>query len=102
VVVGAGSSTALLTTAASVSSNLVAMDRAEQLRRLPLAHAVAVRLNEAGADEALIAAALGIEIEGVAPLLVLANAKAARIARSAAARDSGWARISSRGAPDGC
>lgn len=37
------------------------MDRPEQIRRLPLALAVALRLHEAGADETLIAAALAIE-----------------------------------------
>jgi hypothetical protein len=57
------------------------MDRTEQLRRLPLALAVALRLHEAGADETLIAAALAIEPEGVGPLLQLARAKLDRIAR---------------------
>lgn len=57
------------------------MDRAEQIRRLPLALAVALRLREAGADKTLIAAALAIEPEGVGPLLQLARAKLDRIAR---------------------
>jgi|Tabmets5t2r1_1033131.scaffolds.fasta_scaffold02965_2 hypothetical protein len=57
------------------------MDRTEQLRRLPLALAVALRLHEAGADQTLIAAALAIEPEGVGPLLQLATAKLDRIAR---------------------
>jgi hypothetical protein len=57
------------------------MDRTEQVRRLPLALAVALRLYEAGADETLIAAALAIEPEGVAPLLELARAKLDRIVR---------------------
>lgn len=59
------------------------MDRAEQLRHLPIALAVALRMSEAGADQALIAAALGIEPECVAPLIMLAKAKADRIARDA-------------------
>jgi|Tabmets5t2r1_1033131.scaffolds.fasta_scaffold51479_2 hypothetical protein len=59
------------------------MDRAEQLRHLPIALAVALRMSEAGADEALIAAALAIEPECVAPLIALAKAKAERIARAA-------------------
>jgi hypothetical protein len=59
------------------------MDRAELLVHLPLAHAVALRLHAAGADDAEIAAALGIDRECVGPLLEIARAKAARIARSA-------------------
>lgn len=57
------------------------MDRDEQLLHLPIALAVALRLAEAGADEALIAAALAIEPEGVGTLVALARAKADRIAR---------------------
>jgi hypothetical protein len=49
------------------------------LRRLPLAHAVAVRLREAGADDQLIATALDIEPEGVEPLLAIAAAKLRRL-----------------------
>jgi hypothetical protein len=49
------------------------------LRRLPLAHAVGVRLREAGADDELIAAALDIEPEGVEPLLAIAAAKLRRL-----------------------
>lgn len=45
---------------------------------LPMAHATALRLHAAGADHALIATALGIEVEGVAPLLDLAQAKLGR------------------------
>jgi hypothetical protein len=67
------------------------MDREEQLRRLPLAYAVALRLHAAGADDPLIATALGIETEGVGPLLELARAKADRIARSSRVRDPGSA-----------
>jgi hypothetical protein len=59
------------------------MDRADHLRHLPIALAVALRLAEAGADEALIAAALAIEPESVGPLIALAKAKAERIARAA-------------------
>lgn len=40
-----------------------------------MAHATALRLHDAGADDALIAKALGIEAEGVAALLALAEAK---------------------------
>jgi hypothetical protein len=59
------------------------MDRAEQLRHLPLAHAVALRMHEVGADDTFIAVALAIEPESVGPLLAIARAKAARIARRA-------------------
>jgi hypothetical protein len=58
------------------------MDRAEELRHLPLAHAVALRMHDAGADEAMIAA-LAIEPDSVGSLLELARAKAERIARRA-------------------
>jgi hypothetical protein len=57
------------------------MEHEQELRRLPLAHAVALRMHEAGADEALIAAALAIEPEAVTPLLDLAHAKLDRLAR---------------------
>jgi hypothetical protein len=65
------------------------MDHAERLRRLPLAYAVALRLSEAGADEATIAAALGVEPESVGPLLDVARAKVERIARDDADQKSG-------------
>jgi len=58
------------------------MERSAQIRQLPLALAVALRLDEARAGEALIATALAIEPDGVAPLLDLARAKLDRIARS--------------------
>jgi hypothetical protein len=61
------------------------IDHDEILQRLPLALAVAMRLHEAGADPALIATALGIEPEGVGPLLSVARAKADRIERDAGA-----------------
>jgi hypothetical protein len=46
---------------------------------LPLALAVALRLHEEGAEDALIASALAIEPEGVRPLLEVARAKLERI-----------------------
>jgi hypothetical protein len=58
------------------------VDRSGQIRQLPLALAVALRLHEAGAEETLIAAALAIEPDAVAPLLDLARAKLDRIARA--------------------
>ena len=64
------------------------MDRDEQLRHLPIALAVALRMSDAGADDALIAAALAIEPESVAPLLAVAKAKAERIARDQPAKSS--------------
>ena len=75
------SSTALLTTAGDASPILLTVDREEQLRHLPIALAVALRMSEAGADDAFIAAALGIEPECVSPLIAVARAKVERIAR---------------------
>jgi hypothetical protein len=74
-------SAGLLTTAGDAAPILASMDRAAQLRQLPLVHAIALRMHEAGADDALIAVALAIEPESVGPLLALASAKAERIAR---------------------
>jgi DNA-directed RNA polymerase specialized sigma24 family protein len=51
------------------------MDRASALNELPEAHAVALRLRDAGHDDQAIATALGIELESVEPLLRLARAK---------------------------
>jgi hypothetical protein len=63
---------------------LAVMDDAEQLRRLPLGYAVALRLSEAGADDATIAVALGIELDCVGATLEIARAKAERIGRASA------------------
>jgi DNA-directed RNA polymerase specialized sigma24 family protein len=46
---------------------------------LPLSYAVALRLNAAGADDALIATALGIAPESVQPLLAIARRKLSRM-----------------------
>lgn len=51
------------------------MERTDGLARLPAAHATALRLHEAGQPDEVIATALGIEVEGVAPLLAVAAAK---------------------------
>ena len=64
------------------SAYRVRVDRSAQIQQLPLALAVALRLHEARAGETLIATALAIEPDGVAPLLDLARAKLARIART--------------------
>ena len=55
------------------------MDRDTQIRRLPLALAIGLRLYEAGAADTLIAAGLGIEPEGVPPMLDLARAKLGKL-----------------------
>ncbi len=55
------------------------MDRDARIRRLPLALAIGLRLYEAGAAETLIATGLGIEPEGVPPMLELARAKLSRL-----------------------
>jgi hypothetical protein len=54
---------------------VVAVNRDARIRRLPLALAIGLRLHEAGAADALIAVGLGIEPEGVPPVLELAKAK---------------------------
>lgn len=51
------------------------MDRDQALAELPVAYATALRLRAAGAEPSLIADALGIDAQGVDPLLVLAEAK---------------------------
>ena len=55
------------------------MDLASALDELPEVHAAALRLHRAGTDAAGIAAALGIEVEAVAPLLRVAEAKLASL-----------------------
>lgn len=66
---------------------VVAVDRDARIRRLPLALAIGLRLHEAGAADTLIAAGLGIEPEGVPPMLELANAKLARLDAGAPGED---------------
>jgi len=61
----------------------VVMEHDEALDLLPPLYAVALRLAEAGAEPALIAAAAGIEPESVAPLVELARAKLAELTQSA-------------------
>lgn len=55
------------------------MDRAAALTRLPVAHAVAIELEQAGVDEATIADRLGISPASVRPLLSVAHAKLAHL-----------------------
>jgi DNA-directed RNA polymerase specialized sigma24 family protein len=55
------------------------MDMAAALEELPEVHAAAIRLHRAGIDAAGIAAELGIEVEAVAPLLRVAEAKLASL-----------------------
>ncbi|MGH3829182.1 MAG: hypothetical protein ACRDRS_01810 [Pseudonocardiaceae bacterium] len=55
------------------------MDFESGLDELPKAHATALRLHRAGTNAAGIAAELGIEVEAVAPLLRVAEAKLARL-----------------------
>ena len=72
-----------------------AVDRDQALAELPVAYATALRLEAAGAERALIAHALGIDAEGVGPLLALAEAKLGRLlddGASFAAAESGDAR----------
>jgi hypothetical protein len=51
------------------------MDWDDAARRLPQAHSLELRLAQIGADHQLIADAIGIELEGVDPLLTVARAK---------------------------
>jgi hypothetical protein len=51
------------------------MDREGALPRLSLAHAVALRLHAADADDQTIAIALGIDAAGVPALIRVAEAK---------------------------
>jgi hypothetical protein len=51
------------------------VDRDDALELLPPLYAVALRLDDAGADTALIATATGIEIESVPSLVALAHTK---------------------------
>ena len=62
------------------------MDRLALTRRLPLMLGIAVRLRDAGADDAFIAAALDIDPEGVGPLMQVAEAKLRHLAVAGAAR----------------
>ena len=51
------------------------MERDDALELLPPLYAVALRLDDAGADSALIATATGIAIESVPSLVALAHTK---------------------------
>ena len=67
------------------------MDRNARIRRLPLALAIGLRLHEAGAADALIATGLGIEPEGVRPMLELARAKLCRLEAAEPSEEAGRA-----------
>ncbi len=51
------------------------VDRSLAVRQLPVLHAVAIRLRDAGGDDHLIAVALGIDDDQVPMLLQIANSK---------------------------
>jgi hypothetical protein len=72
-------STAVRRTAAGARFTFARMDRRAALAELPHAHAVALRLRAAGAEDGVIAVALGIAIEAVGPLIDLAEAKLRRL-----------------------
>lgn len=59
------------------------MDLAAAMNELPEAHAKALRLHRAGTDAAGIAEALDIDVEAVAPLLRVAEAKLASLLAAA-------------------
>lgn len=54
------------------------VDHDDALAQLPRSHALALRLNDLGADPSLIAECLDIEPEAVGPLLEVAAAKLAQ------------------------
>jgi DNA-directed RNA polymerase specialized sigma24 family protein len=56
-----------------------AMELADALDALPEAHAVALRLDAAGVDPAMIAVGLGVDEVSVQPLLEVAREKLARL-----------------------
>lgn len=64
---------------ADARATLAVMTQAEALDYLPVAHAIALRLEAAGRGADVIADALGIEVETVVPLLRVARAKLDRI-----------------------
>jgi len=50
-------------------------DRDGAMERLPLPYSVALRLRDAGIDDAVIAECLGVEPEALRPLMQIAQAK---------------------------
>jgi DNA-directed RNA polymerase specialized sigma24 family protein len=55
------------------------VDREQALRRLPEGHVKAIRLRDQGLDDEAIAGRLGIPVEGVEPVLRMAEAKLAAL-----------------------
>jgi DNA-directed RNA polymerase specialized sigma24 family protein len=55
------------------------MDQERALRELPEIYAAALRLRDAGLDDDAIAARLGMPVEGLPPLLMIAAAKLAAV-----------------------
>jgi hypothetical protein len=58
------------------------MDDAEVLARLPRAYSLALRLRNAGVDDALIAECVGVDPEALPALLEIATAKLDNLTRS--------------------
>jgi len=58
---------------------LVRVDRETALSRLPATYETALRLRNAGLDDAGVASKLQIPLEAVGPLIHLAEAKLARL-----------------------
>jgi hypothetical protein len=55
------------------------VDRSGAISQLPAMHAVAIRLQEGGFDDGVIATALGTDPEQIPPLLQIAATKLARL-----------------------
>jgi hypothetical protein len=51
--------------------------RAASLARLPLPYAIALRLRDAGIDDALIAECVGVDLDALPTLMLVAEAKLA-------------------------
>jgi hypothetical protein len=51
--------------------------RAASLARLPLPYAVALRLRDAGIDDAVIAECVGVDLDALPTLMLIAEAKLA-------------------------
>lgn len=69
----------LLKTSADVRPRFFRVDRETALSRLPATYETALRLRNAGLDDAGVASQLQIPLEAVGPLIHLAEAKLARL-----------------------
>ena len=66
-------------TASSTRVKLCSVNRLTALAKLPDVYATALRLRDDGADDARVAAALGVDVSAVANVMRLAEAKLNRL-----------------------